>query len=79
MGKSATVTGAQIYNIGTDAYNPDLYQPGTLYTPIQVDGNIGSNHIIERWPYPSASTSSNGNAPTFDNSDYVKPLFWAAN
>ena len=74
-----TVTGAQLYNINTDAYAPELYQPGTLYTPIQVDGNIGQNHIIERWPYPSVSTSSNGNAPTFTNSDYLKPLFWAAN
>ena len=72
-----TVTGAQLYNVDTDAYAPQLYQPGTLYTPIQVDGNIGSNHIIERWPYPSTSTSSNGNAPKFENPDYLKPIFWA--
>lgn len=72
-----TVTGAQLYNVDTDAYAPQLYQPGTLYTPIQVDGNIGSNHIIERWPYPSTSTSSNGNAPKFENADYLKPIFWA--
>ena len=72
-----SVTGAQLYNVDTDAYSPQLYQPGTLYTPIQVDGNIGSNHIIERWPYPSSSTSSNGNAPKFENADYLKPIFWA--
>lgn len=72
-----SVTGAQLYNVDTDAYAPQLYQPGTLYTPIQVDGNIGSNHIIERWPYPSSSTSSNGNAPKFENADYLKPIFWA--
>ncbi len=72
-----TVTGAQLYNIDTDAFAPQLYQPGTLYTPIQVDGNIGSNHIIERWPFASSSSSSNGNAPKFENADYLKPIFWA--
>ena len=73
-----SVTGAQIYNVGNDVYTPSLYVPGTLYTPIQVDGNIGQNHLIERWPYPSVSTSSNGNAPKFENSDYLNPIFWAA-
>ncbi|MBR6182277.1 MAG: SusD/RagB family nutrient-binding outer membrane lipoprotein [Prevotella sp.] len=72
-----TVTGAQLYNIDTDAYAPQLYQPGTLYTPIQVDGNIGNNHLIERWPFASSSSSSNGNAPKFENADYLKPIFWA--
>ena len=72
-----TVTGAQIYNVNTDVYRPELYVPGTLYTPIQVDGNIGNNHIIERWPYPSESTSSNANAPKFENADYLKKMFWA--
>ncbi len=71
------VTGIQLYNIDTDAYAPQLYQPGTLYTPIQVDGNIGNNHIIERWPFASSSSSSNGNAPKFENADYLKPIFWA--
>ena len=71
------VTGVQLYNIDTDAYAPQLYQPGTLYTPIQVDGNIGNNHIIERWPFASSSSSSNGNAPKFENADYLKPIFWA--
>jgi hypothetical protein len=72
-----TVTGAQLYNIDNDAYAPQLYQPGTLYTPIQVDGNIGNNHIIERWPFASSSSSSNGNTPKFENADYLKPIFWA--
>ena len=72
-----SVTGADIYDVRTDAYSPERYVPGTLYTPIQVDGNIGQNHIIERWPAPSTSTSANTNAPKFDNSDYVNPVFWA--
>lgn len=72
-----TVSGTDIYNVGNDDYKPELYQAGTLYTPIQVDGNIGANNIIERWPYPSVSTASNGNAPKFSNSDYLKKMFWA--
>ncbi len=72
-----SVTGTQLYNIDTDSYQPGLYVAGTLYTPIMVDGNIGNNHLIERWPYPSSSSSSNGNTPSFSNSDYLKPLFWA--
>ena len=71
------VTGEQIYNVNTDDFKPELYVPGTLYTPIQVDGNIGKNHLIERWPFASDASSSNGNAPKFENSDYLKPLFWA--
>ena len=72
-----TVSGSDIYNVGNDTYKPELYQAGTLYTPIQVDGNIGNNNIIERWPYPSTSTASNSNAPSFSNSDYLKKMFWA--
>ena len=72
-----TVSGTDIYNVGNDTYKPELYQAGTLYTPIQVDGNIGNNNIIERWPYPSTSTASNSNAPSFSNSDYLKKMFWA--
>ena len=69
-----TVSGTDIYNVGNDTYKPELYQAGTLYTPIQVDGNIGNNNIIERWPFPSTSTASNSNAPSFSNSDYLKKM-----
>ena len=55
----------------------DLYQAGTLYTPIQVFGQVGDNKLLERYPYPESSTSSNSNAPSFSNSDYTKPVFWA--
>ena len=73
-----SVKGIDMYNLQTDAsYKPELLAPGTLYTPIQVDGNIGDNKLLERYPYPSSSTASNANAPKFTNSDYTKPLFWA--
>ena len=73
-----SVKGIDMYNLQTDAsYKPELYQPGTLYTPIQVDGNIGDNKLLERYPYPSSSSASNANAPKFTNSDFTKPVFWA--
>lgn len=72
-----TVKGTDIYDgENADSYHPERYQPGTLYTPIQVFGQVGPNKILERWPYPSNSTSSNGNAPKFTDADYVKPVFW---
>ena len=67
-----------MYNLMDDtSYKPDLYQAGTLYTPIQVFGQVGDNKLLERYPYPESSTSSNSNAPSFSNSDYTKPVFWA--
>ena len=73
-----TVKGIDMYNLQSDAsYKPELYQPGTLYTPIQVDGNIGDNKLLERYPYPSSSSASNANAPKFTNADFTKPVFWA--
>ena len=73
-----SVKGSDMYNLMDDtSYKPDLYQAGTLYTPIQVFGQVGDNKLLERYPYPESSTSSNSNAPSFSNSDYTKPVFWA--
>ena len=71
-----TATGNSLYNASEDKLQPESYQPGTLYTPISVFAQVGSNQVIQRWPYPSASTSSNSNAPKFDNSEYKVPPFW---
>ncbi len=73
-----SVKGSDMYDLQTDAsYKPNLYVAGTLYTPIQVFGQVGDNKLLERYPYPSSSTASNSNAPSFSNSDYTKPVFWA--
>ena len=69
-------TGATLYNSTEDKLKPEIYTPGTLYTPIAVFDKVGSNMIIQRWPYPQASTSSNSNAPKFDDSEYKVPPFW---
>ena len=72
-----TVTGNDLYNEGTDRYAPDKYVPGTLYTPIKVNGNLGNNKVLQRWPYAESSTSRNQNAPKQDETVYGTPVFWA--
>lgn len=69
------VTGLQLYNNSSDdSYKPELYVPGTLYTPIKVDDKVGSNHLLERWIYAESSSSRNGNSPEFPG--YTTPVFW---
>ncbi len=72
-----SVTSEQIYNELNDTFNPSLLVPGTLYTPLFVNADLGSNKVLQRWPYPEASSNRNENAPEFLNTDYGKPIFWA--
>lgn len=70
-----TVKGSDMYDMNTDAsYKPELLQPGTLYTPIQVENKVGDNKLIARWPYAESSSARNGNAPAFPG--YTSPIFW---
>ena len=70
-----TVTGSQMYDEKKDdSFKPELYQPGTLYTPIKVEDKLGQNHILERWPYADSSQARNGNSPEFPG--YTTPVFW---
>ena len=70
-----SVTGDQMYNQRDDSsYKPELYVPGTLYTPIQVEDKLGQNKILERWPYADSSQSRNGSAAEFPG--YTTPIFW---
>ncbi|MBR1879333.1 MAG: SusD/RagB family nutrient-binding outer membrane lipoprotein [Prevotella sp.] len=69
------VKGSDMYDLKNDeSFNPDLYVAGTLYTPIQVFGEIGDNKLLERWPYAESSAARNGNAPSFPG--YTTPVFW---
>lgn len=70
-----SVQGSQMYNeLNDNSYRPDLYVPGTFYTPIKVDDKLGANKLLERWIYPEASTARNSNSPTFPG--YATPVFW---
>ncbi len=71
-----TVKGSDMYDLQTDAsFNTDDYVPGTLYTPIQVFGEVGDGKLLERWPYAESSSARNGNSPSFPG--YTVPVFWA--
>lgn len=60
---------------GDASYKVNDYVAGTLYTPIQVFGQVGDNKILERFPYPESSSSRNSNVPAFPG--YTAPVFWA--
>lgn len=70
-----TVTGADMYNEVTDAYTPSLLVPGTLYTPIKLNGTLSPNTVLQRWPYPESSANRNSNTPDYKGDG--TPVFWA--
>lgn len=70
-----TLKGSDFYTEGNqDSYNVSAYVPGTLYTPIQVFGEVGPNKLLERYPYAESSSSRNENTPSFPG--YTSPVFW---
>lgn len=70
-----TATGSDFYDTASGEYDASSYEPGTLYTPIQVYNQVGSNQLLQRWPYPESSSSTNANTPSFKG--YTTPIFWA--
>lgn len=68
------VTGDQLYNAQTDAYNPDLYVPGTLYKPIGCNASLNGG-ILQRFPYAESSANRNQNTPDYPGDS--APVFWA--
>lgn len=70
-----SVQGSALYAEGSDNYRPELYIPGTLYTPINVEDQVGPNQILQRWPYAESSSARNGKAPKFPG--HTAPVFWA--
>lgn len=72
-----SIKGSDMYNLQSDdSYKPELYVAGTLYTPIQVFGQVGENKVLARYPYPESSSARNSNTPDFPG--YTTPVFWAA-
>ena len=69
------VQGTDIYDFTSDTYTPSKLPAATLYTPIQVNAEIGANKLLQRWPFPSSSASANANVPSF--AGYTTPIFWA--
>ncbi len=69
------ISGSQLYSDVSDSYNPSLLEPGTLYTPILVNSELGSGKLLQRWPYPNTSSDRNSNSPS--NKGDATPVFWA--
>lgn len=70
-----TVKGEELYDEVTATYTPTLYVPGTLYTPIKVNTELGADKVLQRFKYAEVSSNRNGNAP--DNKGDATPVFWA--
>ena len=70
-----TAQGSDFYKNSDDSFDTSSYEPGTLYTPIQVFGQVGNNRLLERFPYAESSSSRNDKVPEFPG--YTAPVFWA--
>jgi hypothetical protein len=71
----STVKGADIFNESTDTYSPDAYIPGTLYTPVNRNSELGDATLLQRFKYAENSATRNNNAP--ENPGDGVPVFWA--
>ena len=71
-----SVTGEDMFP-GTANCDVDvsILAPGHLYTPYQVYDGVGPNKIAERFPYSTASETTNDNVPEFPG--FTAPIFWA--
>lgn len=70
-----SVSGEDIYNVANDDYKPELYVSGTLYSPINVNTDLGANKVLQRLKYAESSSNRNSNAPANKKDDV--PVFWA--
>lgn len=70
-----SVTGEQIYNETTDAYDASLLEAGKLYTPLHYNTDVGAGKILQRFPYAESSTTRNANIPATKKNNV--PVFWA--
>ncbi|PPL04654.1 SusD/RagB family nutrient-binding outer membrane lipoprotein [Parapedobacter indicus] len=70
-----SVTGEEIYDEGNDDFQPTLYVPTTLYTPILFNTQLGAGKVLQRLRYAESSTSRNSNAP--ETKPDSEPVFWA--
>ncbi|WP_439185601.1 SusD/RagB family nutrient-binding outer membrane lipoprotein [Carboxylicivirga taeanensis] len=69
------VSGDDIYDVANDVFSPELYPVGKLYTPINVNTELGSNVLLQRMKYAESSANRNSNTPLNKKDDV--PVFWA--
>ena len=64
-----------IYDFGADALDETVLTPGELYTPYQVDSEVGEKTVLQRFPYAQSALDYNKNCP--DLKKNTVPVFWA--
>ena len=64
-----------IYNFTTDNLDASVLTAGDLYTPYQVDAEVGASALVQRWPYAQASINYNSNHPAVKKMS--EKVFWA--
>ena len=67
--------GSDFYNVQSGDYDVTSYIPGTLYTPITVNANLGPKKVLQRFPYADSSSSRNENTPDYKGDGAA--MFWA--
>lgn len=67
--------GSDFYNVQSGDYDTTAYEPGTLYTPITVNANLGAKKLLQRFPYAESSSGRNQNTPDYKGDG--TPMFWA--
>ena len=66
---------ADIYNFTDDDLDAAVLTPGEIYTPYQVDSEIGADTVLQRFPYAQGAMDYNKNCP--DIKKNTVPVFWA--
>ena len=64
-----------IYSRGSDSLDPTVLEPGDLYTPYQVNSEVGANQLVQRFPYAESSKLYNSSYP--GEQPLTKKVFWA--
>ena len=67
--------GSDFYNVQSGDYDVTSYIPGTLYTPITVNANLGAKKVLQRFPFADSSASRNENTPDYKGDGAA--MFWA--
>jgi hypothetical protein len=64
-----------IYSFSNDNLDAGALPAGELYTPYQVEAQVGANSPAQRWPYAQASLNYNPNHPAVKKLN--EKVFWA--
>ena len=59
----------------TDNMDSSVLEPGDLYTPYQVNSEVGANKLVQRFPYAESSKLYNSNYP--GDKSLTTKVFWA--